>query len=273
MSGMQKIIKYLAISFAVFLIFNIISGIMYGVSFIGNLFDSDKSGVTDKLNDLEINDDTLLLDINVSSSNITIKTGDTFKAETNNKYISSKQDNNKLYITEDKHNWFHSSSNNELIIYIPIDFIFDGVEIDAGAGKVNIENLSTKQLYLNLGAGKSDINNLNVLEKAKIDGGAGEMNINATSINNLDLNMGVGKLSLTSKLTGNNKIDSGVGKMNLYLIGTLDDYKISIDKGIGNATIDGENMKDDSTYGTGIDSLDIDGGIGSIDIEFKNLEE
>ena len=117
MSGMQKIIKYLAIAAAMFLTFSIISGIMYGVSFIGNLFDSDKSSVTDKSNDLEINDDTLLLDINVSSSNITIKTGDTFKAETNNKYISSKQDNNKLYITEDKHNWFHSNNNNELIIY------------------------------------------------------------------------------------------------------------------------------------------------------------
>ena len=87
------------------------------------------------------------------------------------------------------------------------------------------------------------------------------------------MNIGVGKVSLVSKLTGNNKIDSGVGKMNLYLIGTLDDYKISIDKGIGTAKIDGENVKDDSTYGTGINSLDIDGGIGSIDIEFKNLEE
>ena len=80
--------------------------------------------------------------------------------------------------------------------------------------------------------------------------------------------MGVGKLSLTSKLTGNNKIDSGVGEMNLSLIGTLEDYKISLDKGIGNATINGDNMKDNNTYGTGNSKLDIDGGIGSIDIDF-----
>ena len=88
-------------------------------------------------------------------------------------------------------------------------------------------------------------------------------------MNNLDLDMGVGKLSLTSKLTGNNKIDSGVGAIDLSLIGSLEDYKISLDKGIGKATISGEDMKDDYTYGTGINKIDIDGGIGSINIDFK----
>ena len=58
--------------------------------------------------------------------------------------------------------------------------------------------------------------------------------------------MGVGKLSLISKLTGNNKIDSGIGEMNLSLIGTLEDYKISLDKGIGKAKINRKTMKDDN---------------------------
>lgn len=266
MSGIQKIIKYLAIAFAMFLTFSIISGIMHGVSFIGNIFYDDKNSITEKFNNLEINDNTLLLDINVSSSNITIKRGDTFKAETSNKYINSKQDNNKLYIEEKRHNWFQHD-NGELIIYIPSDFIFDGVSIETGAGQVNIETLSTKQLYLNLGAGKVDINNLIVLENTKIDGGAGEINIDAISMNSLDLDMGVGKLSLTSKLTGENKIDCGIGKINLSLIGSLEDYEIFLDKGIGKATINGNKMNADNTYGTGSNKLDIDGGIGSIDIE------
>lgn len=270
MSGLQKTIKYLAIAFAIYLTFNIISGIMYGVSFIGNLFDNDKNSVVEKLTDLVINSDTLLLDIDVSSSNIIIREGDTFKAESNNKYINSRQDNNKLYITERKINLLNNK-DNELIIYIPADFVMDAVLIDTGAGKVNIESLSTKELYLNLGAGKVDINNLNVLEKTKIDGGAGDLTINAIDIHNLDLSMGIGKLSLTSKLIGNSKIDCGVGEMNLSLIGTLDDYEISLDKGIGNALIDGNNMKDNNTYGIGINKIDIDGGIGSINIDFEDL--
>lgn len=271
MSGLQKTIKYLAIAFAIYLTFNIIFGIMYGISFIGSLFDNDKNNVVDKLTNLEINNDTLLLDIDIYSSNIIIREGNIFKAESNNKYISSRQDNNKLYITERKHNWIRNNKNDELIIYIPTNYIMDAVSIDTGAGKVNIETLTTKELYLDLGAGKVDINNLSVLEKAKIDGGAGELTINALDIHNLDLSMGVGKLSLTSKLIGNSKIESGIGEMNLFLIGSLDDYEISLDKGLGNALIDGYDMKDNDTYGTGINKIDIDGGIGNINIDFESL--
>ena len=61
MSRLQKIIKYLAIAFAIFLTFSIISGIMYGISFLGSLVTNEESSITDKLNYLEINDDTLLL--------------------------------------------------------------------------------------------------------------------------------------------------------------------------------------------------------------------
>lgn len=268
MSGFQKTIKYLAIAFAIYLTFNIISGIIYGVSFIGSLYDNDKNIITEKLSDLKINSDTLLLDIDVSSSNIIIKKGDTFKAESNNKYISSRQDKNKLYITEKNHNWLND--NNNLIIYIPADYVMDNVLIDSGAGKVNIEALSTKELYLNLGAGKVSINNLNVLEKTKIDGGAGDIIIDALEVHNLDLNMGIGKLSFNSKLIGKNKIDCGIGKMELFLIGTLDDYEITLDKGLGKATLDEINMKDNNTYGMGINKIDIDGGVGNIDINFES---
>ncbi len=270
MNGIQKVIKYLAIAFAVFLIFNIIFGIMYGISSIGIFFDNNKSNISENLNDLEINNNTLLLDINVASSNITIKKGDNFIAQTSSKYINCKQDNNKLYIIEKKHNWFNNK-NNELIIYVPNDFTFDRVIIDAGAGKVNVEQLSTKELYLSFGAGKVEINNLEVLENTEIEGGSGDLTIDGININNLELNMGIGKISLTSKLTGKNKIDSGIGEMNLSLIGTLEDYEIYLDKGIGKATINGNNVKDDNTYGTGINKLDINGGIGNIEINFKNL--
>ena len=73
MSGLQKIIKYLAIAFALFLTFSIISGIIYTISFIGNLLDDNSKSITEKLNNLEINENTSLLDINISSSNITIQ--------------------------------------------------------------------------------------------------------------------------------------------------------------------------------------------------------
>lgn len=267
MSGLQKIIKYLAIAFAVYLIFSIITTLMYGVYSFSKFFSNNKSDIVDNLSNLEINDNTLLLDIDVKSSNITIKKGEYFKAETNSKYINSKQDNNKLYISERDHNYLNNK-NIELVIYIPEDYIFDYVSIDAGAGKVYIEELSSKQLDLDLGAGKADIKNLVITDDFKLSGGVGDLTINASNINNLDADLGLGKFELIARLTGNNKIDSGVGKVDLKLVGSLEDYQISLDSGVGKANLDGINMLDGNTYGSGINKLDINGGLGSIDIDF-----
>lgn len=268
MSRVQRIIKYLATAFALFLAFNIISSIIYGLSFFGNLFEENKQ--ISGLKEFKINDSALILDINVLSSNIYIKQGTVLKVETNNKYIQTNQYKSKLYIKEKKHSLFNNNNNNELIIYVPKDFIFDLVNIETGAGKLNLSSLSSEKLYLNLGAGKVKINNLIVTNSADIEGGAGETIIENSSINNLDLDMGAGKLLLNSKLTGNSEIDAGVGKMNLLLIGSLNDYSITLDKGIGSATINNRNMENGKKYGVGINKVDIDGGIGSMSIDFTN---
>ena len=135
--------------------------------------------------------------------------------------------------------------------------------------KLNIDKISTKNLDLELGAGKVDINQLIVLKDTEIEGGAGKITIKDGDIHNLDLEMGIGSLSLTSKLTGNNHIDAGVGEINLNLLGTMNDYNISLDKGIGSATLAGNSMDDNTQYGTGSNKIDIDGGVGSISIDFK----
>lgn len=266
MSKAQKIIKYLAFAFALFLAFSIISSIIYGLSFVGDMFDNDKQ--SSNLKELKINNNALVLDINVSSSNINIKQGNTLKVETNNKYIYTNQYKNKLYIKEKKHNLFNKNDDNKLTVYVPKSFVFDLVNIEVGASKLNISSLTTKKLSLNLGAGKVEIDNLNVANSADIEGGAGEIVIEDSNITNLDLDMGAGKLLLNSKLTGNSKIEAGVGKMDLLLIGSLNDYSITLDKGIGSVTINNSNMENDKTYGMGTNKIDIDGGVGSINIDF-----
>lgn len=263
MSQTQKIIKYLALALAFFLIFTIISITTQGLLAVTNIFETDDR-VMEKLEELKITEDASVLDIEVKTANIIIKQGEKLKVETNNKYINIKESNNKLFIEETKHNFFGKSSSSDLIIYIPSNLTFDGVAINSGAGKIGIANLSTKNLDLDLGAGKVIINNLNVLESTSIDGGAGKISILNGSIYNLELDMGVGELELSAKLNGNNEIDAGVGRISLNLIGT--DYKIKVDKGIGSTSINGNDVKDDTYYGEGNNIVDIDGGVGSIDI-------
>lgn len=267
MNQVQRIIKYFALALAGLLIFSIILGIMNVIGALSSIF-YDKDIELGKIELLEVSGSFLELDIEMFASNIIFKEGDTFRIETNNKNIYTKEDENKLEIIEKKLNFFNKTNTGDLIIYVPLGFVFDEVSIETGAGVLEIENLFIKELDLNLGAGKVTIDRLNIYNEINIEGGAGEIVIDNSNINNLDLDMGVGKVALTSELKGNNEINAGVGELELNLIGSKDEYKIKVDKGIGSAIIDNSSINSGTYYGNGNRLLDINGGIGSIKIGF-----
>lgn len=97
----------------------------------------------------------------------------------------------------------------------------------------------------------------------------GKTELNSCEINNLKADLGMGEFNFSGKLTGKNKINSGVGAINIHLIDSKSNYKIDVSKGIGNVTLDGQKFETDRVYGTGESYLDIDGGIGKIKIDFK----
>lgn len=267
MTTAQKIIKYFAIGLAFAIILGILSCIMFGLSTISNFF-GDKESTIEDLKDIGINsNDVSVLDIDIMYANLIIKKGDTLVAQTNNEHITTTNNGNKLIIKEKKHISFNN--NSDLIVYVPEDLIFDGVSINAGAGKIEVESLTTKILEFDLGAGKTTIDNLVVLGSAEIDGGAGQTTISNSSINNLDLDTGVGKCTLVSELIGKNNIDVGVGKLDITLLGEKEDYRIIAEKGLGSIKLDNEEIKSKKVYGNGVNNIDISGGIGSIDIKFK----
>ena len=137
---------------------------------------------------------------------------------------------------------------------------------------MKIDALSADVLRLSLGAGEAEINNLTANSRADIEGGAGELTINGGMLCNLALDMGVGELTLKSRIEGKSDLNYGIGEANLTLLGHREDYQIELDKGIGEAKLEGENMRDDSVYGAGRNLIEIDGGIGEINIRFLENE-
>lgn len=303
MTTAQKIIKYLAIAFAIFLIIAIISLIMFGVyalSGVLGLKDNSKINVsgnmqtvdfgsisTNSINSAEnvINSgnatnnsgnstnsatsinlaDITALDIEVKHINLVIKNGDTFRYETNNDNITYRQERNELKIEERSRGLFNDIEDT-LVIYIPENFNLSKINIEAGASKVEIENLAANNLDLELGAGEATVSNLNITGHCKLEGGAGRVSIFNGNINNLDLDMGMGEVNINALITGNSDIDAGIGTLNLNLQGSKADYRIRLDKGVGNIRINGENISNGSTYGEGANIIKIDDGIGNINI-------
>ena len=275
MTSGQKIIKYIAIAIAIFLIINIIGIILTIFAGLG-IFFNVKEAITNTENFEEVIDNYPIeeitnLDIEINYSKLEIKNGDTFKIECNNEKIYTEKKGNKIEIKE-KNNWFNKQETSNITIYIPENKIFERTEIEAGAGEINIDKLQTNNLTFSIGAGKVQINELEVFEKAEIEGGAGKADIISGELHNLDLEMGLGELNLTTKLIGNNVIEQGIGKLSINLTDNIEKYKIRTSKGLGSITIDGNEVQDGNTYGNGENNIRIEGGMGAIEIVTNSPE-
>lgn len=274
MTSTQKVIKYCAMAFAIFLVVSIIGGIASALGLIGGIFGGNN--VLKETKTYEISTNITALDMEIAVADVSIVFGDELKVESNLKHLTVKEDNGTLNIKEDSKSLFNNKSNGKLVLYIPDVgdkdniFTFKSAEIETGAGVLTIEGLYVANLSMELGAGKADIKNLYVEKSTDINGGAGQINIHSGEINNLDLDMGVGEVNLTTAVLGNSKINSGVGATNITLQGVKDNYTVHINKGIGNATVDGKSMSDNESYGSGANRIEIDGGIGGIKVKFDS---
>ncbi len=277
MTSVQKMIKYAAMAFAIFLIVNIISAIIIGLYTLGNVFGLVSSTNETITEDLKVISGEIYeistLKINVGFTNLYIKTGEKFRVETNNSNISYKENNGSVIIKEKTSKWLNINHNteNSLTVYLPKDMkALDEVKIENGAGTVNIDSLETQRLYLEVGAGKVHIEDIIATQEAKIDGGAGKIEIKSGKINNLDLNMGVGETIIQAEITGKSDIDAGIGNLEISLYGDKEDYKIDSNKGLGKIKIDNRDVTgDDLSFGYGENYIKIDGGVGNITVDFE----
>ena len=269
MTTTQKIIKYLAIAFALFLVISIFS-IIFGLSreIISSINNDKKDSklleeyttISNNVNNIES------FKIDISNDNIEIKEGEKFEVKTNDPDVKFYHENSKVKIKTDKTFSWHlsNSSRGTIIIYLPNEFNITELELNLGAGKIDIDKIFVETLLMDLGAGTMTAKEINVYEKATINGGAGNINIYSGTINNLNLKLGAGNASIESDLTGSNTLTTGVGKLNLGLSRSKDNYKFDISKGLGNIILNDFDVSEDILIGDGEAKIKISGAIGNI---------
>ena len=269
MTPFQRTVKYLAVAFAIFLIISIISGILGAIGMVFGLAGGSSAG---EMRTIPVSQNIHRLDLEISASTLRIVPGDRFCLESNLKDLNVREDNGTLKISEDRVDLVHSPENLSLTLTVPEGFVFEEADLDTGAGKVEISALSAHKLSLELGAGATEIDGLRADKHAEISTGAGKLTIRNGDLNNLSMDLGVGKVEFTGKLTGSSDVEFGVGESEITLLGSRDDYEIRLDKGLGSATLDGEDMHDGGVYGTGANRVDVEGGVGSIRIRFSESD-
>lgn len=263
MTTAQRVIKYAAMAFAIFLVVIIITSILGFLSIFA--YDSSKNSSEKQTYTFERN--FQYLDIDVESVTLNVKSGDVLAVESTSDSIKVKESNNKLII-EEKNRFLNNYVGEEVVLYVPRNYTFEKVNVDAGAGSLTIDSVNTRVLDLDLGAGNCNLNNLLVSSSADIDAGVGELNINSGTINNLKAELGVGNFVADTDLNGNVTLDAGVGNVDIKIQDTLQDYKVKVNKGIGNAYLNDTEMQSDIFYGNGTNLIKINGGVGEIRLYF-----
>ncbi len=281
MTSFQKFIKYCAIALAAVIIVSIVGGAAWGISAIVGLADGELAGavldsgvqigkyeeVDGDMNGYSVSGDITAVRIDVSAARISVRTGDALSVESTISDLTVKNDGGRLVVKDKKHVTYNNSNKNTVDIILPEGITLDELDIDGGAGTLDVSGITSRRLSVGIGAGSTRLSSLTVTESADIDGGAGRLVIDGCDITDLDFDMGTGKAVLDCRLSGDCSIDQGVGALELTLRGTPNDYRIKLDKGIGSARLGGSGVGD-GTYGSGACTVDLDGGIGSMIIDF-----
>lgn len=257
----KMIIKLLLIALVIYAAYIVING-KYNVFNSNILYDENK---------VIYNDDEQIskIKMTLSYSQLEIDEGEKIEIETNNKNVKLKSKDGKLTIEEEELRITLKARKSIIKITLPKDYSLDNFDLTSGAGDIEIDNLTVKELNLKLGAGNLEVDNLVVTDKAKINGGAGNLKFDNTEFYNLNFAIGAGQCKIEGIFKGNNEIKAGVGELNIKLLNDIENYKIKLEKGIGNIYVNGENVGDEYSKGTGASSLTVKGGVGNISIDQK----
>lgn len=268
MKSWHNTIKYAAIAFAVLIIIGMVSGLMGFFSLFTPFLSTNTTG---EFVIYEIKNEISVLDIDIHSIELELltSTDPNLRVESNYKHLSVVEDNNTLLIKDKSKTFLNAYGLAVLKIYIPENKTFDKVKINFGSSSSNLDDLRARSIDLRFGTGKAILKKITASDDAYIDTGAGQLVIRDSEFNNLHLEMGVGSFEFSGTLLGRNTLNMGIGTSQIYLYGSLDDYKLNVVKGIGEILLDKESIQNDTQLGQGDRQLFVEGGIGSIRIDFS----
>lgn len=292
MNSFQRVIKYCAIGFAILLAIGIITfmvNMVYAVvTFSSGGFRSGGFHSGMKFNDSDIKtvnfDETFTgvtgLDIDNSTGNLKIVTGDTFRVEGVDVFegFKAEVDASGTLTVSDNESGFHffgfdingfNSPNSKITVYVPSDFMADEVRIESGAGAVTMENLSTDYLYISAGAGNIKGSTLKA-DRVKFEGGVGSIDLEDVTFMDTSFECGVGNVFISGTLLEENKFNCGVGEVSLKLKGNINDYDLDVESGVGTVRVNGKKIEEQEHTNRFADhSIEVDGGVGSVRIDIE----
>lgn len=134
-------------------------------------------------------------------------------------------------------NWMESESCN-ITLYVPEGYVFDEVELNLGAGYVQLGDLYAQKASLEVGAGEIDIHYAEV-PKMDISIGAGSVMVTEMEVNELEAEVGMGSFQAEGEISHKADIQCSMGYVELYLRGEESDFNYEVEGAMGYIEIGG----------------------------------
>ena len=197
-------------------------------------FDSEGTDMEVKKEESFDSAEVTALDISLKVTSLVVEYGE-FEIRTNNEDVEWEIDGGVLRIKENGITtpFGINESGYKLVLTVPEYTRFDSVKIVSNVGRVQINDLDTVDLDLNVRIGLTEINRISVSGAANVKGLAGQMVMNDSWFEKINYKMRVGHSELDLSVKTEAELNTFIGKLNTYMPGEIEDYRLTVTEGFG----------------------------------------
>lgn len=204
------------------------------------------------------------------------------QSEDSNFYVEAKETgkfqcfikNDTLYVktTRTIKDW-DNYDECRIILYIPADYRFEQVDVELGAGLLEMADVVADKMEMEVGAGQIITEYLEA-DKCDITVGMGEIIIEDMQVTKMDAEVGMGHLQMDGNILGDLNAECAMGSMELDVAGSEEDFNYTIEAAMGNVSIGGADysgLAQDKTVNNSADkNMTLECAMGNIEVDFEN---
>lgn len=157
-------------------------------------------------------------------------------------------------------------------LYVPEGTAFSDIDIEFGAGSIELGDLTADKIELDIGAGWVSGQEINV-NKMAVSIGSGSATLKEVTADNFSVEVGMGSLEFSGSIQSKADVECAMGSVEMELEGAEADFNYDIESAMGSLQIgkhDYSGLAKEKKINNGASKkIEVECAMGSIEISFK----
>lgn len=165
-------------------------------------------------------------------------------------------------------------NDNQIEIWIPAGSSLEELEMEVGAGEMNISGINLNKLKTEVGAGMLVLSDMEIRD-ISVDVGAGKMEAYGITAGEAEFSVAMGECTYQGNIAGKLEAECAMGNMLLELTGSETDHNYEIECSAGNIQVGSiftaTGLACEKTINNhAASTFEIDCGMGNVTVNFEN---